>query len=58
MKLSETIKALQALQKQLKTDPDLVIDHDENGYFDLEEVQLKTCEDQEIVINLKSSNEA
>ncbi len=56
MKLSQAIKALQALQAKVKGDPDVVVDADEVGYYNLEEVKL-TSDEGEVLINLKSSNE-
>jgi hypothetical protein len=58
MKLSRLIKRLQELKLQLKSDPDIVIDYEgEDGWFDLEKVQVVDCE-AEIMINLQSSNES
>lgn len=56
MKLSYLIKRLQDIKDGIKGDPDIVIDYDENGYFNLEGVK-EIVEDSEIMINLKSSNE-
>lgn len=57
MKLNALIKRLQKLQSQIKGDPDVIIDFDENGYFSLEEAGI--VEDEgEVMINIKSSNEA
>lgn len=58
MKLSYLIKRLQELKTQLKTDPDIVMDfEEENGWYNLEKVQVFDKE-AEIMINLKSSNES
>lgn len=57
MKLSYLIKRLQVLKSQIKGDPDVIIDHEEDGgYYNMEKVQIVN-EDETVMINLKSSNE-
>lgn len=58
MKLSAFIKKLQKIQDSIKGDPDVVIDHEKDvGWYEVEKVQ-EIVEENEIMINLKSSNEA
>ena len=58
MKLSAFIKKLQKIQDSIKGDPDVVIDHETDvGWYEVEKVQ-EIVEENEIMINLKSSNEA
>jgi len=57
MKVSLLIKKLQKMQKQ-EGDVDVVIDQDENGFYDLEAVELKHDRElDEMFINIKSSSE-
>lgn len=61
LKLSKVIAKLQKIQKQLRVDPDCVVDFEtdlegEALYFDLEDVS--TVEDNGVILlNFKSSNE-
>ena len=58
MKLKTLIKKLQKLENEHK-DRDVVVDFDENGFLNLEDVKLVKGEnnDGKKLINLKSSNE-
>lgn len=56
MKLSKLVERLKKIQKDLKIDPDVVIDFDENGWYELDKVQVVSDAD-DVMINLKSSNE-
>ncbi len=62
MKLSALALAVKEAQKFCKAnkikDPDVIIDHDEHGYYDLEELELDNTDDKKFFINLKSSNES
>lgn len=60
MKLSKLIEKLQKIQKQVKIDPDVIIDFDEdNGYYNLEKVGMVADDESgELLLNLKSSNES
>ena len=59
MRLSKLITKLQELKKKMKgLDPDLIIDHDEHGYYSLENVTLILTEDDDILVNLVSLNES
>lgn len=61
MKLSALKKAVKEAEKFCKEnnikDPDCLVDADENGFYNLEELEADTNDDGEVFINLKSSNE-
>ena len=56
MKLSELISELKNLESQLTKDPDVTIDFDYNGYWDVEYTEVRSDEG-EVIVNIKSSNE-
>ncbi len=60
MKLKTLIKKLQKLEKDHKN-ADVVVDFDENGFFNLEKVIIVRDGDDDapgkMLVNLKSSNE-
>jgi hypothetical protein len=64
MKLKTLIKKLQELQKRYGKNFDIVIDHDEHGYYNLEKITIVRDSDGDdppigkTMINLKSSNES
>lgn len=55
MKLNQLIQKLLYL-RELHGDVEVIIDHDENGWFTIEELE-KTDYDGETMINIISSNE-
>jgi hypothetical protein len=57
MKLKHLIKKLTEIQKKLQIDPDVLVDVDENGHYQLEDAKMGLDEDGTIHINLISSNE-
>jgi len=61
MKLSNLAASVKAAQKFCKDnkvkDPIVVVDMDENGFYNLEELEADTDDRGKIVINLKTSNE-
>lgn len=57
MKVSQLIKKLQSIQKSIKGDPEVIIDHEKDvGWYEIDKIH-EVIEDEEIMINLKSSNE-
>lgn len=57
MNVSKVIKRLEKLQKE-RGDIRVIIDMDENGWHNVEKINLETDEDDELYINIQSSNEA
>lgn len=54
MKVKDLILRLQAVDPNL----DIVVDHDENGYYTLQDAQIKEDKEEgETYLNLVSSNE-
>lgn len=62
MRLNSVILKLQKIQKEVrkknkKSNPDVVVDFDDNGYFNVEEIVREADDDGETVINIISSSE-
>lgn len=58
MKLKELIRLLGKLEDEYKNH-DVIVDFDENGWYDLEKVRIVVDpESEKCFINLQSSNEA
>ena len=56
LKISKVIERLEQI-KDMAGDLEIVIDLDENGFYNLEKVETRKTDDGELVCNFQSSNE-